>query len=80
MTAYCKAVDQRGLPISGVDVTFTWHYKSTAPVETRTTASDGVATCTRSIGNATAGYTVVINMSASWSGQYKSTSASFTPH
>jgi len=34
VTAYCKAVDQRGMAISGVRVTFTWHYTTTSPAET----------------------------------------------
>jgi hypothetical protein len=80
VTAYCRAVDRNGAPISGVSVTFTWRYKTTSPAETRTTGSDGVAACTRGIGRATVGYTVNIGMSASWEGQYASTSTSFTPH
>ncbi|MEI6501284.1 MAG: hypothetical protein WCP21_09700, partial [Armatimonadota bacterium] len=80
VSAYCRAVDQNGSPISGVTVTFTWHYKTTSPSETWTSGSSGVATSTRGISSATAGYTVVISMSASWEGQYASTSTSFTPH
>ncbi|MCX6364596.1 MAG: hypothetical protein NTW58_10600 [Actinobacteria bacterium] len=79
VTAYCKAVDQRGMAISGVRVSLTWHYKTTSPAETWTSGSSGVAACTRNISGATKGDTVYISMSASWEGQYASASASFTP-
>ncbi len=79
VSAYCKAVDEHGAPISGVALTFAWHYKTTTPTESRTSGADGTAACTRSIGPATVGYAVSISISASWNGQYASASTSFTP-
>ena len=79
VTASCKALDQHGAPISGAQATFTWHYKTTTPVESAMTDSTGVASCTRDIGNATSGYFVSITISVSYSGVVLTTSTGFTP-
>lgn len=79
VTAYCKAKDQAGRPLSGVRVTFTWHYKTTTPSESSATSSSGVASCTRYISGATEGYRVIITITASYRGVTKTASTSFTP-
>ena len=63
VTAYARLI-LAGAPVPGQLVTTTWHYKSTTPVETCTTASDGIAACARQIGRATAGYTVLVDVAA----------------
>jgi hypothetical protein len=80
VTVTCRAKDQAGRGIKGVKVTFTWHYKTTTPKETATTNSDGIARCTRYIAGATAGYKVVVSITATYNGVTKTTSVSFTPH
>ena len=79
VTASCKAFDQKGAPISGAKATFSWHYKTTTPVESETTDSIGVARCTRDIGNATSGYYVRITISVSYKGVVLTTGTGFTP-
>jgi hypothetical protein len=79
VTAKIKAKDQNGKAITGVKCVFTWHYKTTTPVVTRYTNSNGVATCTRAISRATKGYKVVINIKCSWSGQVVNRSTWFIP-
>lgn len=61
-------------------VKFVWHYKTTTPSESRTTNARGVAACTRYISGATAGYRVVITVTATYKGVTKTASTSFTPH
>ena len=77
VTASCKAVDETGAPIPGVVMTFTWYYKTTTSVQTETSGTDGIATCTRDIGPATVGYRVDIRISAE--GQDAPATTSFTP-
>ena len=79
VTPKVKAHDQYGKPIGGVKCVFRWHYKTTTPVVTRYTNSNGVATCTRAISRATKGYKVVINIKCSWSGQVVNRSTWFIP-
>jgi hypothetical protein len=80
VTVSCKAKDQAGKPLSGVRVKFVWHYKTTTPSESRTTNSSGVAACERYISGATAGYRVVVTVTATYKGVTKTKSTSFTPH
>jgi hypothetical protein len=68
-----------GGPVAGADVTATWHYKSTDPQMTAATGSSGDARFDRSISRATAGYTVVVDADAAWSGLHGAGSTSFTP-
>lgn len=79
VSAYAKCKDSAGKAIPGVSVTFSWHYKTTTPSETLASDSSGVATCTRSIGRATAGYRVSISISANYKGVTRTTSTGFTP-
>lgn len=80
VTVKCRAKDQAGRSIKGVKCTFVWHYKTTTPKETRSTGSDGIARCTRNISGATAGYRVVVTITATYGGVTKTTSTSFVPH
>ena len=68
-----------GQGVSGVPMTATWHYKTTNSSCTGTTGSNGVASCSRTIGNASSGYTVVIDVSFNWNGQIYTAETSFTP-
>lgn len=64
-----------GTARSGQPMVATWHYKTTTPICTAPTDASGVASCFRSIGNATIGQTVTIEVSI---GGYV-VSTSFTP-
>ena len=68
-----------GQGVSGVTMTATWHYKTTTSSCTGTTGSNGTASCSRGIANATSGYTVVIDVSFDWNGQTYTAETSFTP-
>lgn len=74
VTAYARLY-LNGAAVPGQLVTTTWHYKSTTPTETCATAYNGIAACTRDIGRATAGYTVIVDVAAG----ALSTSTWFTP-
>lgn len=63
VTAYARLY-LNGLPVPGQLITTTWHYKTTTPTETCSTAANGVASCTRDIGRATIGYQVDIDVDA----------------
>ena len=80
VTAYAKAKDQLGHPLSGVKVVFVWHYKTTTPSEAHYSDSRGVASCERYISGATVGYHVVITMTATYKGVTKTSSTGFTPN
>jgi hypothetical protein len=43
-------------------MTSTWHYKSTSATCGGTTDASGLASCTRSIGQATAGYRINVDV------------------
>ena len=68
-----------GQPVSGVQMDTSWHYKTTTSACSGTTGTDGTASCTRGISDATAGYTVSIGVTFTWNGQSYTTSTSFTP-
>ncbi len=68
-----------GLPAVGATMTTTWHYKTTTVGCSDITNSSGQASCSRTIGNATLGYRVVIDVVFSYNGRTYSTSTSFTP-
>ncbi len=80
LTVYAIAKDQNGNGIKDAKVVTTWHYKTTTPVETRYSGSNGVASTTRSIGNASSGYKVVVNIAVIFGGKTINTSTSFTPN
>lgn len=56
-----------------------WHFKSTTTGCDATAAPNGVANCTRGIGNASSGYTVQIDVTMTKDGHRWSASTSFTP-
>ncbi len=64
-----------GIGASGQTMTATWHYKSTTPTCTGSTNETGNASCSRSIGSATSGYQV--NVDVNIAGQ--SATTWFTP-
>jgi hypothetical protein len=52
-----------GSPVSGQQMFTTWHYLTTTPTcNDGVTGSNGIASCSRSIGGATAGHQVNINV------------------
>jgi hypothetical protein len=79
VTVYGK-ITQGGVGISGVPMHTTWHYKTTTSYCDGTSGSNGVASCTRGIGNATAGYTVWIDVDFTYQGHHYYARTSFTPH
>jgi beta-lactamase superfamily II metal-dependent hydrolase len=78
VTVYGK-ITQDGVGISGVPMHTTWRYKSTTSYCDGTSGSDGVASCTRGIGNAASGYTVWIDVDFTYQGQHYYARTSFTP-
>ncbi|MBN2392063.1 MAG: hypothetical protein JXR84_15150 [Anaerolineae bacterium] len=66
-------------PVSGAPMYVTWHYKSSSPTCSSTTGGDGIATCERSIGGASIGYYVKLNVSITYNGRTYNTSTGFTP-
>ena len=75
VTVYGRLVINN-IPQSGMAMQSTWHYKTTtAYCDSGVTGTGGVASCQRSIGGASAGYEVVIDVNI---GGY-SISTSFTP-
>lgn len=64
---------------AGATVTSKWRFKSTTSSCDTTAGPDGIATCTRSIGAATKGYTVVIDVTATKNGMSWKATTSFTP-
>jgi hypothetical protein len=51
-----------GVPQAGRPMNTTWHYKTTVSSCTGTTGADGVAACSRSIGRASLGYRVNVDV------------------
>lgn len=72
--------EQNGTAASGATVTSLWHYKSstTSPGPGSTNAQ-GKGSVSRSIGSASAGYTVVVDVTAETGGRQASAQVSFTP-
>jgi hypothetical protein len=79
VTAYGKCKDAKGVGIKGITCVFTWHYKTTTPSDTSSSNSSGVASDSRDISRATKGYTVVITVTATFTGVTETDSTSFTP-
>lgn len=66
-----------GYPVLSQPMFSTWYYRTTSPTcDGRWPNAEGVASCSRSIGNAASGYTVRVAVSI---GEY-SVDTSFTPH
>jgi hypothetical protein len=57
----------------------TWNFKTTTSYCDGVTDSDGLASCTRTIGGATVGYTVTIDVAITWQGQTYVDQTSFIP-
>ena len=78
LTVYGRLIAS-GVPIVGAPMHTVWHYKTTTPTEDCTTGSDGIGRCTRNIGNATAGYTVSVNVTITYQGLNYGASTWFRP-
>ena len=57
----------------------TWKFKTTTFSCDGVTDTDGVASCTHTISDATVGYTVTIGVTFTWQGQTYVDQTSFTP-
>ena len=68
-----------GAGVESASVTSTWRYKTTTSYESGTTDSGGQAVLERSIGGASAGYTVGVTVAASKDGASGTAHTSFTP-
>jgi hypothetical protein len=77
VTVYGQLV-VNGLGANGAVMDTSWHYKTTTSSCSGTAGPDGVASCTRNIGGASHGYTVVISVVFTYNGQTYTTSTSFT--
>ncbi len=78
LTVYGRLII-KGVATSGVAMSSTWNFSS-GPVSCNGTAgTDGVASCTRSVGESSKGQEVTISVSFSYNGQSYSASTSFTP-
>ena len=76
--AYGK-ITQGGKGIAGVPMHTTWRYKTTTSYCDGSSGSDGVASCSRSIGRATKGHYVSISVRFTYEGQSYTASTGFTP-
>jgi len=69
-----------GQGVAGATLDTTWHYKTSTPGCTGgPSGADGTVSCTRDIGTASKGYTVVIDVRVSYQGRTYTTTTSFTP-
>lgn len=68
-----------GQPVQGAQVKITAHYKSTDSTYTGTTGTSGTASIPFSIGRASIGYTVKVDVVVTYHGVTKTTSTAFTP-
>jgi len=80
VTVYVTAYDASGRPISGVNVSTVWHYKSTTLAESGVTGADGVAAISRNISGASVGYRVYVDVTATVGGVTKTGQTSFVPY
>jgi hypothetical protein len=64
---------------AGVTMNTTWHYKTTTSSCSGVTDGSGLASCSRDIGGATAGYFVSIDVSFSYGGRIYVAQTGFTP-
>ena len=68
-----------GKAVSDAQMNTTWHFKTTTSTcSGAMTGNDGVAACSRRIGNASSGYTVRIEVTFTYNGQSYTTATSFT--
>ena len=68
-----------GQPVSSLPMHAVWHYATTSPSCDGTTGTSGIASCSRSIGNATIGRTVTINVTITYNGQNFGATTFFVP-
>ena len=66
--------------VAGVPMHTIWHYKSSTVGCDGLSGSDGTASCLRTIGRATIGYYVRIDVQFTYAGQVYLESTGFTPH
>jgi len=66
-------------PVAGAPMHATWKFKTTTVSCDSVTDTDGEASCTRTISDATVGYTVTIDVAITWQGQTYVDQTSFTP-
>lgn len=73
------AICNNGQGLANIPMHTDWHYRTTTPSCDGVSGPDGVASCSRSIGNAASGFTVVIDVAFTVNGQPYRTTTSFTP-
>lgn len=78
VTAYGRLI-VAGAPVAGAPVHTVWHFRTTTQTEDCTTGADGVGHCTRSIGGASAGYRVNVDVRVTYQGSNYTASTWFTP-
>ena len=67
-------------PVAGALMHTTWKFKTTTFSCDGVTDTDGRASCTHMISDATMGYTVTIDVAMTWQGQTYPDQTGFTPH
>lgn len=72
-------VSRGGAPVQGAQVSIACRFKSTTSTYSGVTGSDGIASIPFSIGRATIGYTVQVEVTVTHNGETTTTSTSFTP-
>jgi micrococcal nuclease len=78
--AVTARLTQNGQGVPGATMRTVWNYKTTeSACEGGPSGATGSMTCERKISQATAGYTVVIDVMVTYQGQYYRTTTSFTP-
>jgi hypothetical protein len=78
VTVYGR-ITHDGVGVASVPMGTVWHYRTTTPGCSAVTGSDGVASCSRAIGGATADYHVRIDVTFSYLGQEYTATTGFTP-
>lgn len=83
VTVFARVTDDRGRPVEGARVSFSWEFKTLSRTDQTLTDASGVVSDTRAIGKATKGHAVRVNilavkggLSGETSGE---TSVSFVP-
>jgi len=80
VTVTATLTDGDGRGLAGATMRTVWHYKTTtSECSGGPSGASGTMTCVRSISQATAGYTVLIDVLATYQGQTYRVSTSFTP-
>ena len=78
VTVYSK-ITRGGVGIPGVPMDTAWHYRTATSHCSGLSGADGVASCSRNIGAATAGYHVQVDVEMTYGGQTYYASTGFTP-